>query len=181
MYLHTRHNLGQFILDCFARLHGAKWVSNRKLGVDLARGRFANVEFFLLRPLTYMNESGYPVSRACNYLKIPHGNVVAVYDEINLPLGRHKITKRVGSGGHRGMANLCSFLSSCTRFRVGIGPKLDSQMDLKDYVLGKFTDEEQAALLYAMPEILEALRQLFTGPQTPLDNGAAGPIALAVS
>ncbi|MDR3316479.1 MAG: aminoacyl-tRNA hydrolase [Puniceicoccales bacterium] len=165
-HVHSRHNLGQFILDGFARHLSVKWINNKRLSADLARGRSGNTDFLLARPLSYMNDSGYPVLRVANYFKIPQGRVVIVYDEINLPLGEFKITHRSGSGGHNGMADICEKFGECVRFRVGIGPKKDKEMDLKDYVLSKFTDEEQAALLYAMPAILDGLKDLFNNPQS---------------
>jgi PTH1 family peptidyl-tRNA hydrolase len=170
-YVHTRHNLGQFVLDNFARVHNLKWVNNKRLNADLARGRFQSADCVLVRPLTYMNESGYPVMRVANYFKVRPGNVIVVYDDINLPLGAHKITTKTGAGGHNGMADVNSWISDCVRFRVGIGHKPNEEMTLKDYVLGKFTDEEQAALFYAMDEILDGLKTLLTNSQRSLDNG----------
>jgi PTH1 family peptidyl-tRNA hydrolase len=160
IYVHTRHNLGQFILDNLARQLNVKWVNNKRLNADLARGRLGKREFLLGRPLSFMNESGYPVLRVANYFHIPTERIIVVYDEINLELGRVKITRRVGSGGHNGMADVVEKLGECLRFRVGIGHKPEKEMDLKDYVLGKFTDVEQAALFYAMPNILEELKNL---------------------
>jgi PTH1 family peptidyl-tRNA hydrolase len=165
-YLHSRHNLGQFILDDLARNLNLKWINNRRLNADLARGRLGRQEILLARPLSYMNDSGYPVQRIANYFKVPHEEIVIVYDDISLPLGEFKITRRCGSGGHNGMADVCDKLGECVRFRVGIGSKPDKEMDLKDFVLGKFSDEEQAAILYAMPTILTAIKSLANNPET---------------
>jgi PTH1 family peptidyl-tRNA hydrolase len=175
-YVHTRHNLGQFVLDNFARVHNLKWVNNRRLNADLARGRFAKSDCVLVRPLTYLNESGYPVMRAANYFKAEQLNVIVVYDDINLPLGTYKVTTRCGTGGHNGMADINSWIRNCVRFRVGIGHKPNNEMTLKDYVLGKFTDEEQAALFYAMDGILDGLKALLDNSQRPLDNENSGHI-----
>ena len=175
-YVHTRHNLGQFVLDKFARVHNLKWVNNKRLNADLARGRFAMADCVLVRPLTYMNESGYPVVRAADYFKVKRTNVVVIYDDINLPLGAYKITTRSGDGGHNGMADVNSWISDCVRFRVGIGHKPNAEVTLKDYVLGNFTDEEQAALFYAMDDILDGLKTFLNNSQRPLDRGNPRPI-----
>jgi PTH1 family peptidyl-tRNA hydrolase len=164
-YVHSRHNLGQFILDSFARQWNLKWVNNKRLNADLARGRLGGNEFILARPLSFMNESGYPVLRIANYFKILPERVVVVYDDISLELGEVKVTHRVGSGGHNGMADVVEKLGECLRFRVGIGAKPDKEMDLKDYVLGRFSDTEQAALFYAMPGILDQLKSLLLESQ----------------
>ncbi|MDR0340073.1 MAG: aminoacyl-tRNA hydrolase [Puniceicoccales bacterium] len=175
IYVHTRHNLGQFVLDNFARLQNLRWINNKRLNADLARGRFGRFDYVLVRPLAYMNESGYPVGRIASYFKVKPGRVAIVYDEINLPLGKFKVTYRSGDGGHNGMADVNACVKDCIRFRVGIGPKLDKEMDLKDYVLSKFTDVEQATLLHAMPEILEGLRSLLVDPQMPATDEKIAP------
>ncbi|MDR0679342.1 MAG: hypothetical protein LBF24_03815, partial [Puniceicoccales bacterium] len=73
IYVHTRHNLGQFVLDNFARLQNLRWVNNKRLNADLARGRCGRSDYVLVRPLTYMNESGYPVGRVASYFKVEPG------------------------------------------------------------------------------------------------------------
>jgi PTH1 family peptidyl-tRNA hydrolase len=165
-HVHSRHNVGQFILDTLARQLNLKWVNNRRLNADLARGHMGPTAFLLARPLSYMNESGYPVLRVSNYFHIPPNGVTIVYDDLNLPFGTYKVTGRVGSGGHRGMADVSEKLGECVRFRVGIGPKRDPEMDLKDYILRNFTDEEQAALFYAMPTLIEGLKALINNSKT---------------
>lgn len=164
-YANTRHNLGQFVLNSFAREQNLKWINNKRLNADLAQGRHGKCRYILARPLSFMNNSGYPVRRVADYFKIDPKNVVILYDEINLPLGEVKITHRLGDGGHNGMADICEKLGECVRFRIGVGAKSEPQQDLKDYVLGKFSDEEQAALLYALPNILTRLVELLN--ETP--------------
>lgn len=156
-YVNTRHNLGQFVVDCFARAHNCKWVNNKKLNADLARMRFGDKVLVLARPLSFMNHSGYPVKRIADYFRIPASDIIVVYDEINVALGEFKVTYRLGDGGHNGMADVAAKVGECVRFRVGIGHKTEPEMDLKDYVLGKFSDEEQAAITYHMPAILKGI------------------------
>ncbi|MDR2030460.1 MAG: aminoacyl-tRNA hydrolase [Puniceicoccales bacterium] len=167
MYVHSRHNVGQFVLDLLARQLNLKWVTNRRLNADLARGHSPGGPFILARPLSAMNASGYPVLRVVHYFHVPPKNVVVLYDDLNIALGSHKETVRPGSGGHLGMADVGEKLGECVRFRIGIGPRRDPAMDLKDYVLGKFSDEEQAALFYAMPAILERLKEICRLIKTP--------------
>ncbi|MDR3116983.1 MAG: aminoacyl-tRNA hydrolase [Puniceicoccales bacterium] len=166
VHVHSRHNVGQFVLDVLARHLNLKWVNNRRLNADLARGHCDGGDFLLARPLAFMNASGYPVLRIVHYFHIAAENAVIVYDDLNLPLGSYKVTHRVGSGGHLGMADVSEKLGECTRFRIGIGPKRDPEMDLKDYVLDRFSDEEQAALFYAMPTILEGLQEICLSGKT---------------
>jgi PTH1 family peptidyl-tRNA hydrolase len=165
-YIHTRHNLGQFVLDNFARHMNIKWVSNKKLNADLARGSWEGRPFILARPLYCMNQSGYPVARISKYFHVANGRVAIIYDELNLPIGEVKITTRLGDGGHNGMADVCDKLGECIRFRVGIGHKPNKEMDLKDYVLARFSDEEQAAIFYAMPAIFDNLKNIIAKPPT---------------
>ncbi|MDR1437678.1 MAG: aminoacyl-tRNA hydrolase [Puniceicoccales bacterium] len=165
-YIHSRHNLGQFLLDNFARNEGLKWVNNKKLNANLARGSCNGVHYILACPISFINQSGYPVSRIASYFHIENSRIVIVYDELNLPLGEVKITTRMGDGGHNGMADVCSKLGECIRFRVGIGPKENKEMDLKDYVLSRFSDEEQAAIFYATGTIFNKLKNIIANPPT---------------
>ncbi|MDR0428769.1 MAG: aminoacyl-tRNA hydrolase [Puniceicoccales bacterium] len=164
IYVHSRHNLGQFILDNFARSEGLKWINNKKLNADLARGMFGGCCYLVAKPLSYINQSGSPVSRIARYFHIPNDRVVIVYDELNLPLGEVKVTLRKGDGGHNGMADVCDKLGECIRFRIGIGQKPHGEMDLKDYVLSKFSDEEQAAIFYATATIFDKLKNIIANP-----------------
>lgn len=159
-FVNTRHNLGQFVVDSFARRHSLKWVTNKRLNADLSRGSLEGSSFILAKPLSNMNLSGYPVRRMVDYFHVQPGRTVIVYDEINLPLAEVKLTVRRGDGGHKGMADVCEKLEDCLRFRVGIGQKPLPEMDLKDFVLGKFSDEEQAELVYAMPRIMVELEEV---------------------
>jgi PTH1 family peptidyl-tRNA hydrolase len=132
----------------------------------LARGIHEKTPFILARPLYFINQSGYPVARISKYFHVPNGQVIVIYDELNLPLGEVKITLRLGDGGHNGMADVCDKLGECIRFRIGIGHKPDKEMDLKDYVLSRFSDEEQAALFYAMSAIFDSLKNIIANPPT---------------
>ncbi|MDR1456732.1 MAG: aminoacyl-tRNA hydrolase [Puniceicoccales bacterium] len=165
-YIHTRHNLGQFVLDNFARHVNVKWVNNKKLNADLARGSLDGFPFILARPLCCVNQSGYPVARISKYFHVANNRVAIIYDELNLPLGEVKITVRPGDGGHNGMADVCEKLGECIRFRVGIGQKPNKELDLKEYVLARFSDEEQAALFYAMPAIFDNLKNIIARQPT---------------
>jgi PTH1 family peptidyl-tRNA hydrolase len=165
-YAHSRHNLGQFLLDGFARSEGLKWISNKKLRAHLAKGMHGGAPYLLARPLSFVNQSGYPVLRIARHFRIANSRVAIVYDELNLPLGEVKITTRKGDGGHNGMADVCDKLGECIRFRVGIGPKPEKDMDLKDYVLSRFSDEEQAALFYATGTIFSKLKNIIANPPT---------------
>ncbi|MDR2340948.1 MAG: aminoacyl-tRNA hydrolase [Puniceicoccales bacterium] len=165
-YIHTRHNLGQFVLDNFARHMNAKWVNNKKLNADLARGSLDGCQFILARPLCSVNQSGYPIVRISKYFHVATEQVTIIYDELNLPLGEVKITTRLGDGGHNGMADVCDKLGECIRFRIGIGHKPIKEMDLKEYVLARFSDEEQAAIFYAMPTIFGNLKNIIVKPST---------------
>lgn len=166
-YVNTRHNLGQFIVDSFAQEDSLRWVTNRRLNADLSRGHAEGLNYILVRPLLMMNTSGYAVRRVADYFHIAPRNVIVVYDDINLPLATVKVTYRVGAGGHHGMEDICDKVGDCVRFRVGIGQKAPKEMDLKDYVLGKFSDEEQAAVLYSMPQIMRELREVLRALSRP--------------
>jgi PTH1 family peptidyl-tRNA hydrolase len=140
----SRHNLGWHVVDAYATKHGLSWkdapqfesiVARR----DLAPGR----ALWLLKPLTFMNGSGRAVSAFSRYHKIPAEDVAAVYDDLTIDLGLVKISVTGSDAGHNGVASLLEHLGDgFARLRLGIGPRRPPEMDLKDFVLARFTQEQ---------------------------------------
>ena len=98
----------------------------------------------LAKPQTFMNESGRAVRALADFYKLAPAEVIVVYDDLTIDLGRIKITVRGSAGGHNGVASLLDRLGGgFVRYRIGIGPKHPPEMDLKDFVLGRFPPEEQ--------------------------------------
>jgi PTH1 family peptidyl-tRNA hydrolase len=141
-YENTRHNVGFMALDIIAEKTGAK-INKVKFKGLLGETLIGKEKILLLKPLTYMNLSGQSVLDALNYYKVPLENLIIIYDDMDLPLGRLRIRPEGSGGGHRGMDSIIYQLSSdkFSRLRIGIG-RPEGQKDAVGHVLGKFYGEE---------------------------------------
>ena len=122
VYRNTRHNLGFWLLDKIAEKENVKFKNSREYHADHIIVPYNGINILLIKPMTYMNESGRYLLSILNYFRCPLANVILIHDELTLPLGELKISKNRGPGGHNGVSSVISALgSSLTRFRIGIG------------------------------------------------------------
>jgi PTH1 family peptidyl-tRNA hydrolase len=144
-YENTRHNLGWVVLDALAQKHRLAWKRVPSFDAEVARWDVGPGDTrWLLKPLTFMNDSGRAISGFARYHKLAISEVAAVYDDLTIDLGLIKVTTSGSAGGHNGVASLLGHLGDgFVRYRLGIGPKQPAQMDMADFVLGKFTPEQQ--------------------------------------
>jgi peptidyl-tRNA hydrolase, PTH1 family len=143
-YAKTRHNLGFIVLDAFAQKHGLPWKLQASFEAETARWEQSGRTVILAKPQTYMNESGRSVQKLAAFFKVPPDSIIAAYDDLNIDLGKVKVSVTGSAGGHNGVASLLEHLGDgFSRFRLGIGPKAPPQIELKDFVLGKFTPEQE--------------------------------------
>ncbi|MDR2436333.1 MAG: aminoacyl-tRNA hydrolase [Puniceicoccales bacterium] len=157
----SRHNIGFYVLDRFCASRGEKWRPDKKFESELATVKLVDSALMLSKPTTFMNDSGRAVQKICQFFRIRPSEVVVVCDDISFELGKFKLTERSGSAGHNGLIDILSRLGpGFVRFRVGIGAKKNKSMDLKDYVLGNFTGDEQRTIELMLPEILSNLQLL---------------------
>lgn len=161
-YARTRHNIGFRVVDEAARKWGADWKDWQRLG-EYAKVSVCGHEVFLLKPSTYMNESGKAVSSLARFYKISPQNCVICFDDVSLDLGKLRIRKNGSAGGQKGMKSVIEQLGTqdIPRLRVGIGPKPE-KFDLVNFVLGKFSAQEETILAPALTRAVEALETLFT-------------------
>lgn len=171
-YERTRHNAGWQVVGEFARRLGCTWREERSFVGALARAEMPSVgTVLLLRPLTYMNESGKSIASVASYFKINVDHVVCVYDELTLPLGRIKVSVSGSAGGHNGVASTLAHLGDgFCRLRLGIGPKLPKQLDLADFVLAPFTDSERTLFHSLTPKFVDALELILQQGVQPAMN-----------
>jgi peptidyl-tRNA hydrolase, PTH1 family len=142
-YESTRHNLGWVVLDAFAKKHGLTWKQAPQFQAEIARWDAAGQTRWLVKPLTFMNGSGQAVGAMARFYKLAPESIVAVYDDLTIDLGLVKVTVTGSAGGHNGVASLLEHLGDgFARYRLGVGPKHPAQMDMADFVLGKFTPDQ---------------------------------------
>jgi PTH1 family peptidyl-tRNA hydrolase len=144
-YARNRHNLGFMVVDELARRTGASFRS--KFNGEFAETRLDEARIGLLKPETYMNESGLAAGAAARFYKVDPGAILAVHDEGDLDLGRLQVRRGGGLAGHNGLRSLASHLGTqdFLRLRGGVGrPGRGDPRDLADYVLSDFAAEDDA-------------------------------------
>ncbi len=157
----TRHNIGFDVLDALAADCGVSWKLEKKFQAETAKVSLGGQTIVLMKPQTYVNDSGRALGAWLRFFRKPTSQAAVVYDEINLDLGRLKLSTRGSAGGHNGIASLLSDAGDgFIRYRIGISGKAHPEMDLKDWVLGKFTESERTVINARMPDYLSGLRLL---------------------
>ena len=144
-YSTTRHNLGFMVTDRLAERLDTDWEDNSKLAARLAFAEHGGQKIILCQPQTFMNESGIAAKAVAKFYKIPIKNIIVVYDDIALELGRIKTAINFSSGGHNGIKSLVQHLGSpdFIRVRLGIGPQKGVS---EKFVLDRFSASESKKL-----------------------------------
>jgi PTH1 family peptidyl-tRNA hydrolase len=149
-YERTRHNAGWMVVDELARRHGGSWRS--KFSGSLAEVRLGDLRLALLKPETYMNDSGRSVGGAVRFFKVEPEQVLVVHDDVDLEAGRLQARAGGGLAGHNGLRSLAQHLGSqdFLRLRIGVGrPGRGDPRPVADWVLSPFAPEEDAGALIA--------------------------------
>jgi len=173
-YANNRHNIGFIGINHLARSQGVKF--DRKQGrARIGTGKVAGSEVVLARPQTYMNQSGESVSRLVKRFNIGLDELIVIHDDLDLPLGKIRISHGSGSGGHKGINSIIEGLGSqdFIRLRVGVGrpDKAEASEDeIIAYVLSDFTPEQRKAISPVIPRVSEAILCLLTEGLTPAMN-----------
>src|SRR6059058_4746458 len=158
-YAQNRHNVGWRVVDELARRHDGTWRS--KFNGQLAEVRLDGHKVALLKPETYMNDSGRAIKAAMQYFKLEPDTVLVVHDEGDLDLGRLQARKGGGLAGHNGLRSIAQHLRTqdFLRLRVGVGrPGRGDPRPLADYVLANFEPADDADTIVARAaEAVESL------------------------
>ena len=172
-YAETRHNLGWIILDALAKKHGLVWQHRANFESEIARWDVSpGCTRCLVKPQTFMNDSGRAVGALARYHRFTNNSIAVVYDDINIEVGLVKVSESGSAGGHNGIASLLEHLGEgFVRYRLGIGPKLPAAMDLKDFVLGKFSSDHSILLNQKNSYFIDGLELLLTrGPSFAMNQ-----------
>lgn len=160
-YQDTRHNVGFRAIDELGKDLGIG-VSKKKFKALIGEGSLINEKIILLKPQTYMNLSGESVYQAVSWYKIPLTNLLVIYDDIDLPLGKIRIRPKGGAGTHNGMKSILNYLQSedFPRIRIGIGKPLNERISLENYVLSTFLPEEFYQIEIALKNVVGAVKMI---------------------
>lgn len=174
-YRDNRHNIGFMAIDALARHHGIG-PFREKFSGQIAEGSIAGQRVLLLKPMTYMNNSGNSVQAAARFYKLPAEAVTVFYDEIDLVPGKVRIKRGGGNGGHNGLRSIDPQIGTgYRRVRLGIGHP-GSKDAVRHYVLADFSKADQDWLQPLLETLAETAPQLLAGD----DSGVMNRLALAV-
>lgn len=163
-YENTRHNAGFRVLDALAEKYGAEIKRVKFKGVT-GECMLAGKRVLLLKPSTFMNLSGQSVREAMNFYKLPPQRTLIILDDINLVPGKLRIRRKGSDGGQNGMKNIIYLTGSneFPRIKMGVGQKPHPEYNLADWVLSRFTAQEEKEFSKAIGSACEAAELIAAG------------------
>ena len=157
-YENTRHNIGFKVIDNIAKEYNIE-INRQKFKGVYGEGFINGEKVILLKPTTYMNLSGESIREVVDFYKLTCEDIVVIYDDISLDVGRLRIREKGSAGGHNGIKSIIAHLGTDVfpRIKVGVG---QPNVDLVNYVLGKFTDEEMEVLSESIDASTKAVSEI---------------------
>jgi PTH1 family peptidyl-tRNA hydrolase len=165
-YEMTRHNAGFITIDAFVSKTDEMddWVEKKSLKSLVSSGRVGENRVIAIKPTTFMNLSGEAVQAVANFYKIHPDNTVVIHDELDIDFGQIRLRKGGSSAGHNGIKSVTQHLGEdYGRIRIGVGPKTPAKMSSEDFVLQKFSPEQQAQLPNMIQETNAILSEYLYG------------------
>lgn len=162
-YEATRHNAGFLSLDTLAEKYDCK-INKLKFKSLIGECKIGDKRVLLVKPQTFMNNSGEAVRDAAAFYKIPPERTVIIFDDISLPPGKLRLRRKGSDGGHNGMKNIIYLSGSDAfmRIKFGVGAKPHPDYDLKDWVLGKFKAEDKDAVAASLETTVKAVNEILS-------------------
>ena len=156
-YDDTRHNAGFIAVDYIAAKLGVK-IDRAKFNSLVCETRIGGVRVLLMKPETYMNNSGVAIAEAAKFYKITPDRVLVLHDEISFDSGIIRIRRKGSAGGHNGLKSIIAHLSSeeFPRIKIGVGKKPNPEYDLADWVLGKMSVDDKNNIKGRLEDIYSA-------------------------
>jgi len=172
-YAGTRHNLGFTLVEALAATEGLKWEKDSHFKAEIARWDVRpRVTRLLVKPQTFMNDSGRPLRALLDFHQVPVDALIVAYDDLTIDTGLVKVSVSGSAGGHNGVASLLEHLGGgFARYRLGINAPRPAEMDLKDFVLGKFSTEQNQIIDQKLNTFVDGLRLLINrGPAEAMNQ-----------
>ncbi len=163
-YEKTRHNAGFMAADRIAEKYGVQF-NKRKFDAVYGEFKIGENRVLLMKPQTYMNNSGSAVSGLVNFYKIPTDRIIIMFDDISLDVGKIRMRRKGSHGGHNGIKDIIELLGTdeIMRIKIGVGERQNRDYDLKDWVLGKIPSEQMSELDKALDKAAQAAKEIITG------------------
>jgi len=173
-YEHTRHNIGFEVIDALSEANGLP-LDKLKFNAQFGKGKIEGMDILLVKPLTYMNLSGEALSPIMNFYQVTIEDILVVYDDLDLPIGKIRLREKGSAGGHNGIKSIIQHLGSqdFKRIRVGIG-RPSGREKVIDYVLKRFNKEDQPTVDSAVDQSRQACEEWLTTPFLKVMNAYNG-------
>ena len=155
-YEGTRHNCGFMVVDELANKLNTEINQNKFKGL-YTKVKYHGEDVILLKPQTYMNLSGESVIAAMNFFKLDKEDIIVIYDDLDMPVGKLRLRKTGSAGGHNGIKNIIAHLSSQDFKRIRVGIDRHKYMKVVDYVLSRFAKEETEAINQGIDKASDAV------------------------
>ena len=163
-YEKTRHNAGFLAIDHIAARIGTS-INRAKYHALIGEGEIAGKRVLLMKPETYMNNSGVAISEAAAFYKIPAENIIVLHDEISFDPGLIRIRRKGSAGGHNGLKSIIAHVGSqdFPRVKIGVGQKPTPEYDLADWVLGKMPPSDAEKMIERFGDIYSSVEYIVSG------------------
>lgn len=160
-YEKTRHNVGFMSADLLMKKAGGEFTKH-KMDAHFGECEIGKKRILVMKPQTFMNNSGTAVSAVSKFYKIPADKIIIISDDISLDVGKIRIRRKGSHGGHNGLKDIFQLLGtdSIMRVKIGVGAKPHPDYDLADWVLGKFPKEDEENLSTALDNSVKAIEEI---------------------
>lgn len=160
-YENTRHNIGFMAVDKFAQDNGFEFNKN-KYEAKIGECKVGENRILVIKPQTFMNNSGRSVTAVAAFYKIPSNKIIVVQDDISLDVGKIRMRRKGSHGGHNGMRDIIELMGTddIMRIKMGVGAKPHPDYDLANWVLGRFPKEEQENLEKGIDIACKAIKEI---------------------
>lgn len=162
-YENTRHNCGFLAIDAFCERHGVS-MKKSKFWSFIGECKIKGKRILLVKPQTFMNNSGQAVKAAMNFYKIPPENIIIAFDDISLEPGKIRMRRKGSDGGHNGIKSIINHINSqdFPRIKIGVGAKPTPEWDLANWVLSGFDKKDLPAVKDSFEKAADAAECIFT-------------------
>ncbi|AIS61483.1 aminoacyl-tRNA hydrolase [Listeria ivanovii] len=155
-YERTRHNVGFMVVDELSFRHQTPWKKAKFNGM-VSEINVNGEKMLLVKPLTFMNASGECIRPLMDYYNIPMKDVLIIYDDLDLPVGKIRLRQKGSAGGHNGMKSIIQHVKTQEFNRIRVGVSRPSHGEVINYVLGDFPKSEQADIIEAIQKSADAV------------------------
>lgn len=160
-YENTRHNAGFVAADILSEKFDIS-LNKSKFDALYGDGTIAGVRVLVVKPQTYMNLSGQAVQKLSAFYKIPADKIIVMHDDVSLDVGKIRIRRKGSAGGQKGLGNIIQMMGTeeIPRIKIGVGAKPHPDYDMKDWVLGRIPNEQQADFKTACENSVKAVEEI---------------------